>query len=167
MPSKTGEKAKLDEKTKPGDQWDYIDQQFKRTIIHAENAYRTNYWVNLIIVGLGIVFLGSSLYFSFARGIDPSTLTYAGLGIADFVALFLVNPQRRIQQLIADLNQVMVIYRTWLDQLTFTENPTWDATSGSTRTLSLDEAKNVNTELARIAEEALSALEKFIGAQIK
>ncbi len=141
-----------------------MDVRFKKTMGHAESAYRTNYWINLIIVGLGIVFLGSSLFFSFDRGIDASTLTYAGLGIADFVALFLVNPQSRIQQLIADLNQIMVIYRTWLSQLSWIEGYPWESPQ-KLKSLSFDEIKNVNTELARIAEEALSALEKYVGVK--
>ncbi len=146
------------------DIWTEIDKQFKKTMHHAEQAYRTNYFINLIIVTIGIIFLGSSIYFSYTRGLDVSTLTYAGLGIADFVALFLVNPQRRIQQLIGDLSQIMVIYRTWRAQLNLAEGYLWDA-SGKPKTLKFDEIKDFNTELNRIAEESLGAIENYIGTE--
>jgi len=148
----------------PDDVFTDMDRRFKRTMVHAESAYRTNYWINLVIVAFGIVFLSSSLYFSYDRGIDASTLSYAGIGIVDFVALFLVNPQRSIQKIMADLNQIMVIYRTYRSQLSMLDGYAWDPYD-QTKTLSLDEIGRLNKELARIAEDALSALEKYIGAK--
>jgi len=147
------------------DIWETIDNHFRKTMHLAEQAYRTNYTINLIIVLIGIIFLGSSLYFSYTRGIDISTLTYAGLGIADFVALFLVNPQRRIQQLIGDLSQIVVIYRTWKSQLTLTESLGWSEQSGKIILHDFEGIKNFNTELNRITEASLNAIEKYIGTE--
>jgi hypothetical protein len=149
----------------PDDVFADMDRRFKRTMVHAESAYRTNYWINLVIVAFGIVFLSSSLYFSYDRGIDASTLSYAGLGIVDFVALFLVNPQRSIQQIIADLNQIMVVYRTYRSQLSMLDGYGWD--QYGYKTLSLDEIERLNILLGKIAEESLSALERYIGAERK
>lgn len=146
--------------------WAMIDKTFEKSMKHAEKAYRTNYYVNLIIVAIGIIFLGSSLYFSYTRGLDVSTLTFAGLGIVDFVALFLVNPQRRIQQLIGDLSQIVVISQTWKNQLQLVENCTWVPPDfKEAKILSLEDTKNINAEFARIAEEALNAIEKYIGTE--
>jgi len=147
------------------DIWAKMDQQFDKTIVHAENAYRTNYYINLVIVGIGIVFLISSLIFAYTRGLNVSTLTFAGLGIADFVALFLVSPQRHIQQLIGDLSQITIIYRTWKAELNLTENYEWDLSVNppTAKTLDFDQITKLNTELDRIAEWQLSAIEKYIG----
>ena len=147
-----------------GDVWKEIDILFKRTLHHAERAYITNYYINLIIVAIGIIFLCSSLYFSYTRGLDASTLTYAGLGIADFVALFLVNPQRRIEQLIGDLDQIQVIFRTWKDQTTLIDDKVWDE-HGRTVLTTFEQVKDYNKEYSRISEEALNAIEKYIGAE--
>ena len=141
--------------------WEQIDGSFQDTLKYADQAYRTNYYINLIIVGIGIVLLASSLVFSWTSGLNPATLTYAGLGIADFVALFLVNPQTRIQQLVGDLDQILVIYRTWRDQLdvldTYARNKNY--------ALTFDETVAYDSEMSRVASHALSALETFIGAK--
>jgi hypothetical protein len=144
--------------------WDEIDRRFRRTMQLAENAYQTNYVINLIIVIIGIIFLGSSIYFSYVRGLDASTLTYAGIGIADFVALFLVNPQRRIEQLIGDLDQIEVIFRTWKDQTSLIDDIVWDE-HGHTVLTTFEQINKYNTEYGRISEEALNAIERYIGAE--
>lgn len=148
------------------DVWKKIDKEFTKAMDHAEKAYLTNYVINLIIVAIGIIFLLSSLYFAYARGLDASTLTFAGLGIADFVALFLVNPQSRIQQLIGDLSQIVVISRNWKVQMTVAENYIWPPPSGDARDLKLEDIQKINAELKQTAEASLSAIEKYIGAKL-
>jgi low temperature requirement protein LtrA len=141
--------------------WEEIDSSFQDTLKYADQAYKTNYYINLIIVGIGIVLLASSLVFSWTSGLNPATLTYAGLGIADFVALFLVNPQTRIQQLVGDLDQILVVYRTWRDQLdvldTYARNKNY--------ALTFEETVAYDSEMGRVASHALSALETYIGAK--
>jgi hypothetical protein len=146
--------------------WEDIENSFKDTMHDAQVAYRTNYFLNLIIVAIGIVLLGSSLLFAWTRGLNPDTLTFAGLGIADFTAIFLVNPQFRIQQLLGDLNQIQVIYRTWRDQLGMIDNYTASPVDSTKyKDMTFAEIQAVDDELNKIGQEALSAIETYIGAK--
>jgi hypothetical protein len=152
--------------SKKADTWTLIEKSFQRTLHQAEVAYRTNYMLNLIIVALGIILVASSLVFAWARGLNPDTLTFAGLGIADFTAVFLVNPQFRIQQLLGDWEQIQVIYRTWYDQSNLVDFFTVDA-DGNYKIFDFDQVTAVNEEMAKISQQALSAIEMYVGAPSK
>lgn len=141
-----------------------IDDGFQKTMHDAEVAYRTNYVINLIMVAIGIILLATSLFFAWTRGLNPDTITFAGLGIADFTAIFLVNPQFRIQQLLGDLNQIQVAYRAWRDQLGLIDNYTLTA-DYHYKQLTFEELQAVDDELSKVAEQALSSIETYIGAK--
>jgi hypothetical protein len=146
------------------DVWQKIDIEFTKAMGHAEHAYLTNYIINLIIVVIGIAFLVSSLGFAIFRGLNVPTLAFAGIGITDFVALFLVNPQSRIQQLIGDLSQIVVIFRSWKIQMSMAENYIWPG--GQAKTMNIGELEQVNKELNRATKESLHAIEKYIGRKL-
>jgi hypothetical protein len=147
------------------DVWTDMDNRFKAAIRHAEGAYRTTYAINLIIVGIGILFLLSSLYFAWIRGIDLQTGAYAGIGIADFTALFLVNPQKRIQQLLGDLSQIVMIYRTWWEEVSLIDTLTTDENDTSKyRKMDLQEISGINDEFNKATANSLKAIEDYIGA---
>jgi hypothetical protein len=147
------------------DYWNKIDEQLRKSVGHAEQAYRTNYWINIIIVAIGIVLVGFSLSVSIVRGTDLSTLTYAGLGITDFVALFLVNPQKRLLLLLGDVGQIALIYKTWNQQNQIIDNAAWDQTRQKYRTNDSAKIEKFIKEYAQIGEEALSAIERYIGTE--
>lgn len=147
------------------DYWNSIDEQLSNSIIHAEQAYKTNYWINIAIVVIGIVLVGFSLTLSIFRGIDISTLTYAGLGITDFVALFLVNPQKRLLLLLGDIGQIALIYKTWYQQIQMVDNAVWDNNTQTYRTTDPEKIKEYSDEYAKIGEEALSDIEKYVGTE--
>jgi len=146
--------------------WKTIDDQFVIAVQHAEQVYRTDYWINIIIVVIGIVLVAFSLCVSIVRGTDLSTLTYAGLGITDFVALFLVNPQKRLLSLLGDVGQIALTYKTWNQQnqvllrifAALDENPQNYATNDPA-------IQELIKEYAQIGEEALSAIERYIGKE--
>jgi hypothetical protein len=145
--------------------WTIIDESFQKTLNEAKIAYRTNYILNLIIVAIGIILLASSLIFAWTRGVNPDTITFAGLGIADFTAIFLVNPQFRIQQLLGDWEQMQVIYRTWYDQSSLVDTYTLDPSTGNYKVFTLADVTAVDDELSKIAQHALSAIETYVGAE--
>jgi hypothetical protein len=147
------------------DYWNKIDEQLRKSIAHAEEAYRTNYWINIMIVAIGVILVGFSLSLSIVRGTDPSTLTYAGLGITDFVALFLVNPQKRLLLLLGDYGQIALIYKTWNQQNQMIDNAVWDESQQKYTTQDPAKIREFIGEYAQIGEEALSAIEKYIGTE--
>jgi len=152
-------------KAQKEDTWTIMDKGFQKTLREAAVAYRTNYFLNLIIVAIGIILLASSLVFAWTRGINPDTLTFAGLGVVDFTSIFLVNPQFRIQQLLGDWEQIQMIYRTWFDQASLVDTFTIDPATGNYKVMTLDEVSAVNAELNKISEQAVSAVEKYIGVK--
>ena len=145
--------------------WDKLNDLFTRTLDDARRAYVTNYVINLIIVTIGIVLLASSLLMAWIRGLDLQTLVYAGLGIADFTALFYVSPQQRIQRLLGDFNQIQVVHRNYRMQIEKILEYNWKVYKSGNQTLS--ETIEVNKEVERVSINSLEAIEKYIGAAEK
>ncbi len=148
-----------------GDYWTKIDEQLKKAVAHAEQAYRTNYWINIVIVVIGTILVAFSLVLSAIQGANPSTVTYAGLGIADFIALFFVDPQKRLLKLLGDFGQVTLIYKTWMQQVQMIDNMVWSEKDQKYTIAGASELKDYIADYARIGDEALAAIEKYIGTQ--
>jgi hypothetical protein len=163
-----GEAANQAKKTRHShkkDMWTIMDESFQRTLNEARIAYRTNYLLNIVIVAIGVILLATSLVFAWTRGLNPDTITFAGLGIADFTAIFLVSPQFRIQQLLGDWEQMQVIYRTWYDQSSLIDTYNIEPTTGIYKVFTLAEVTAVNDELNKIGQQAISSIEKYVGAE--
>lgn len=163
-----GDSASQSKKTRHShkkDMWTIMDESFQRTLNEARIAYRTNYILNIVIVTIGVILLASSLVFAWTRGLNPDTITFAGLGIADFTAVFLVNPQFRIQQLLGDWEQMQVIYRTWYDQSSLIDTYNIDPTTGIYKVFTLADVTAVNDELSKIGQQAISSIEQYVGAE--
>ena len=86
-----------------------------RTSVKAtQNTFRANFYVNIIIVFLGILLILIAIMQSILQGIDPFSVTFGGLGVANFVAVFLLNPQSRLQENLCKLSQMNVILSNFL-----------------------------------------------------
>lgn len=147
------------------DEWTLVHDQFTESLLHAGTTYRTVYWINIIIVSFGIVFLLSALYLAFARGLDLSSVSFAGVGVATFVTVFLANPQTRIQQSLVDLDKTLIIYRTWLNEFQAVETLLWSG--GNLNPTKLEEVSKYNAELHRVSDEAVVELRKYVGPEPK
>lgn len=85
------------------------------------NLSKSNYLlinaINIIIVFFGIVLLSFSIYYSWvSQKFELFSAITAGLGVTDFMALFLVNPQTKIRKNLADLVQMRMIYNAWINE---------------------------------------------------
>ena len=70
--------------------------------------------VNLVMVGIGVGFVIISIWYSVANNtINEITLSSAGLAVADFVAIFLINPQERIKKSLTNFVQLGIICNSW------------------------------------------------------
>jgi len=143
-----------------------MESRFHDAMGHAEGAYKTNYYINLIIVGIGILFLMSSLVMSWRNGINLQTVSFAGIGIVDFTALFLVNPQTRIQQLLGDLSQIQIIYQEWWEQLMLLDRSIWEEVAGKPRWMQMtaEQIAAVNEQFRIAAVDSIKNIETYIGA---
>jgi flagellar biosynthesis protein FliQ len=70
--------------------------------------------VNLVMVGIGVGFVLLSIGYSVANNtINEITLSFAGLAVADFSAIFLINPQERIKKSLTNYVQLGIICHSW------------------------------------------------------
>ena len=70
--------------------------------------------VNLVMVGIGVGFVILSIGYSVAnKTINEITLSSAGLAVADFAAIFLINPQERIKKSLTNFVQLGIICHSW------------------------------------------------------
>jgi hypothetical protein len=69
--------------------------------------------VNFVTIGIGIVLLISSLVIGVINDRPDFAAVIGGVAIADFVAIFLVNPQSRITGLLKDFAQYELIFSRW------------------------------------------------------
>src|SRR5215211_7887429 len=79
-----------------------------------KNMYTMIIVVNLVIVGIGVAFVIISIGHSVVNNrIDQITLASAGLAVADFVAIFLVNPQDRMRRSLTNYVQLSILSHSW------------------------------------------------------
>ncbi len=139
--------------------WSQIDAVFYRTIGHAEQSYRVNLYVNLLIVGAGCLLLIYSFSYSALRGIDVWSVAFGGLGIVSFLGSFFILPQQRIQKTVGDLTQIQIFYRTYCAQW---ENiMDWEKTNKDHMTL--QELESLNKQLEELTFETVKRIEEYVG----
>ena len=95
------------------DYWQRMDDMFDRTIAIAENSYKTNRMINIIVVIIGIVLIANSIVYTwYKQSPDAWSLFSGGLGLVSFVTIFLTKPQLRITKALANLVQIQMIYKS-------------------------------------------------------
>jgi hypothetical protein len=141
--------------------WKRIDELFFRTHEHAENAFKVNLYVNIIVVAVGVLMLLYSIYYSWTRSLDLYSIAFGGIGVASFVGLFYYKPQLKIQQTVGDLTQIQVVYRTYCAQW---ENIT-DWARSNQQHMTLQELDALNKQLEDRTNVAVDKIEKFVGGK--
>jgi hypothetical protein len=96
------------------DEIDSFYQEVKRKNLSNYNLI-VNFNIVMFVVGVALLIV-SSAYSILNQKIDNITLVTAGLGAANFIAIFLINPQIRIRRMHSDFVQMGIIYNTWLHQ---------------------------------------------------
>jgi hypothetical protein len=139
--------------------WEELDKLFYRTVGYAESAFRTNRWINIVVVIIGVVMIAYALIQNAIRGSDLSTIAFGGLGVADFIGLAFFTTQSKIQKTVGDLTQVQMLYRTYCNEL----ETTLDWVRDHRSTLTLDEVTKVDDELEKRTEYATKRIEDLIG----
>jgi len=140
--------------------WEKMDNLFYRTVGHAEQAFRINVYINLVVVIVGIVLLGYSIIYSWINSLDLYSTAFGGLGVVNFIAVFYLTPQRKIQKTVGDLTQMQMLYRTYYTEVE--AHGDWDRMHPEK---TLDQLETMCTQLDRLTSNATEKIEKLIGTK--
>lgn len=140
--------------------WVQIDDLFYKTVRHAERAFFANLVVNLIIVAIGVLLLVSSLVYSWTHGMDVFSVAFASIGVADFVVIFFLNPQRGIHKTIGNLVQIQITYRTYLSQLESLLDYDYEQHRRGNRPF--EDVVRTNEALGKAMHEAVRTIQQYI-----
>lgn len=139
--------------------WRKADALFYRTVGYAEDAFRTNKVINLLVVAVGIAFSIYAIAYSAFKGLDLFTTAFGTLGVATFVATLYFTPQKKIQKLVGDLTQIQMVYKTYWSQ---TET-ILDWVRDNRNKISIDDLQKITTQLDAISKRAVELVESYIG----
>ncbi len=78
-----------------------------------DKNYRALRVINFSIIGAGILLLAASIVRGFISGVDAFTALGSAIAVANFVTIFLVNPQSAITGSLVDSAQFDTIMQTW------------------------------------------------------
>jgi hypothetical protein len=143
------------------DYWKRMDDMFDRTIAIAENSYRTNRMINIIVVIIGIVLIANSIVYTwYKQSPDAWSLFSGGLGLVSFVTIFLTKPQLRITKALANLVQIQMIYKSHSLQYEAVSDYHWEKYKNGNRDIA--ELTQMNKELDRATENAAKLVESYV-----
>lgn len=133
------------------------------------NKLKYTYWLLVILTTLlflvGLALISVPIWGPFLKSpLQLETmLTAAGLGIADFMGLYLFNPLARIQKLMGDISQITVIYSAFQIRVALHLVET-DNNERPTMGNAAEHVHKVATETLREIE---SYFEKWLATQLK
>ena len=137
--------------------WSQIDAVFYRTIGHAEQSFKINLYINILIVAVGCLLLLYSIAYASLRSLDVWSVAFGGLGVASFLGSFYILPQQRIQKTVGDLTQIQIFYRTYCAQW---ENiMDWAKENND---MTLEQLEALNKQLEDRSSAAIEKIEKFL-----
>ena len=157
----TSERPDLFAFTYSKEYWDKLDALFYRTIGHFEDAFKTNKMINLVVVGLGVVFAGYGVVYSAYKGVDLFAVVFGVSGLGTSLLSYMFSPQREIQRNVGDLLQCQLMYRTYCHQ----EEAVLDWIRDNRDSLTLEELERANDHLEKITKEKVDVIESLIGKE--
>jgi hypothetical protein len=139
----------------------YTVSILKDTLNNARSAYHRITLMNSIMFGTGIgLFIASAIYGAVSSDKSYSFML-AGLGAANFVALFLFGPIERTQNGLSNLVQVEIAFMNYFEQITFWE--TFALTpAGDPPVPNLANIREGSAQLQLRSEETIALLQKYV-----
>jgi len=139
----------------------YTVKSLKDTLENARSAYHRITLMNSIMFFTGIgLFLCAAAYGAISK--DTSyTFVLAGLGAANFVALFVLGPIERTQNALSNLVQVEIAFMNYFEQITF-----WEAFAlapkGNPPMPDPANIKEASDQLQRRSHETIRLLQEYV-----
>jgi hypothetical protein len=135
----------------------YTSNILKDTLETARNAYGRIVWMNTIMFLTGIsLFIFAALYAAFSQQQKIYSLVFGGLGVANFIALFMRDPIKRTQQALSNLVQVEIAFMNFFEQITI-----WDAFAQQPP-INLANIERASASLQQRSREVIQMLETYI-----
>ncbi len=99
-----------------------------RTMLESFVFIRWSFWVSILMSVLvflvGLAFLGVALVQSMTGGVSTTTLTIAGIGLADLVLLFYSRPWKDVAANLANSQQIRMVATSYLAGFALIRNGT-------------------------------------------
>jgi hypothetical protein len=139
----------------------YTVNILKETLNNARSAYHKITLMNSVMFATGIgLFIAAAIYGAVSHDRAYSAML-AGLGAANFVALFLFGPIERTQNGLSNLVQVEIAFMNYFEQITFWETyalmPTGDPPAPN-----LANIREASLQLQKRSEETMALLQNFV-----
>jgi len=143
----------------------YTADMLKDTLDNARRAYFRITWMNTIMFVSGMsLLIFAALYAAFSQQQKIYSLVFGGLGVANFVTLFIMKPIERTQAALSNLVQVEVAFMNYFEQITI-----WDAFAGQPKgnppALDLGNIEKASLVLQERSRETIELLQRFIEDQ--
>lgn len=139
----------------------YTVKILKDTLENARSAYHRITLMNSIMFFTGIaLFLCAAAYGAIFKDTNY-TLVLAGLGAANFVALFVLGPIERTQNALSNLVQVEIAFMNYFEQITFWENFAL-APKGNPPMPDPANIKEASDQLQRRSHETIQLLQEYV-----
>ncbi|HEX7630701.1 MAG TPA: hypothetical protein VF388_01105 [Lacunisphaera sp.] len=143
----------------------YTVNILKDTLDNARSAYHRISLMNAIMFFTGIaLFLCAAAYGAFFKD-THYTLVLAGLGAANFVALFVLGPIERTQTALSNLVQVEIAFMNYFEQITFWENYAL-APKGNPPAPDPANIREASEQLQRRSQETIALLQNYVEAPL-
>lgn len=143
------------------DFWKRMDALFDRTMRIAEQSYRTNQTINLIIVAVGVALVVNSIVYTWAKqSWDAWSIISGGMGIGSFVAIFFISPQANITKALGNLAQIQMVYKSHSLEFEAVSDYNYERFKRGGR--DIEEIGQMNRELEKAAENALRMVQKYV-----
>lgn len=140
--------------------WNAMDDMFQRTMINAQQAYKTNRMINIVVVAVGVILIGNSIAYGwYKQSADAFALFLGGLGLATFISVFFLRPQSAIEQALGRLAQIQMIYKAHSAEYEAISDYDWEKFSKGNH--GLTDIISMNQELDRVTDKYTSMVQKY------
>lgn len=139
----------------------YTVNILKQTLNNARSAYYLITLMNKVMFFTGIsLFIGAALYGALYKE-TTQPLLIAGLGVMNFVGLFVLGPIERTQVALSNLVQVEIAFMNYFEQITFWETYAL-ATRGNSSVPELANIKEASAQLQIRSQETIVLLQAYV-----
>lgn len=145
-----------------------IMEQFNVLMSDARVAFKTNLWMHRIVFGIGAALLIASLIVALANGLD-TLQGWIGVGgsagsLATLLLLFYRNPTRNIDQSVAQLVKVDVIFLGYIRQINQID-ATFKQLFLATMSFGADQMERTVTEIRESVDQTMQAIRNNLPAK--
>jgi len=139
----------------------YTASILRETLDNARSAYFLITLMNRVMFFTGItLFVGASIYGVISKETAQSAMI-AGLGVVNFIGLFLLGPIERTQVALSNLVQVEIAFMNYFEQITF-----WEAfalaPSGNPPAPSPANIREASAALQLRSQETIALLQTYV-----